>query len=82
MLAAMKREDDIRRDLRNETMRLNQSQLEKQIIATKARKIEEARQYNSYSSGVPCMNVAPEEQKNSYSNAGPDENPKRVGAFS
>ena len=78
-MTAMKHEDDIRRKLRNDTIKLNKSQLEDQIKLSKQRKEEEARHLTSYSSGVKFMDNEKEKQKHSFSHFGPDNSPERMG---
>ena len=55
MMSAMKHEDDIRRKLRNETIKVNKNSLEDQIMLNQRDKQEEARHLTSYSSGVKFM---------------------------
>lgn len=82
MLNAMKHEDDIRRNLRNDSLRFNKSQLEKQIAANQKKKVEESKQINSYSSGVKFMDhKEAEKQKHTFSHFGPDDSPERLTYF-
>lgn len=79
MMSAMKHEDDIRRKLRNETIKVNKSSLEDQIMLNQKRKQEEVRHLTSYSSGVKFMDNEREKQKHSFSHFGPDNSPERIG---
>jgi hypothetical protein len=82
MMTAMKHEDDIRRKLRNDTIKLNKSSLEDQIKLNQRRKEEETRHLTSYSSGVKFMDNEKKKQKHSFSHFGPDNSPERMGYLS
>ena len=52
MISAMRREEDVKRQLRNFTMRLNRSQLEQQIQNQRTQKLAEEKELKTYASGT------------------------------
>ena len=74
MLIVMKKEDDVRKQLRNVSIRINRSQLEKQIELNKVQKLEDdVQNFKNYSSTAKFTAVYKEQN-----NFGPGDSPEKM----